>query len=81
MSCLLHTTIACSFELKEGKHTLFTAEKWQDKFKRSVGSMFGKVKWSPRELRMRVDSLKLKLEARKSKGVPVDLHEFAANMI
>jgi hypothetical protein len=64
--------------LKEGKHTLFTTDKWEDKLKRSVGGLFGKVKKAPKELRMRIDGLKLKLEARVSKSAPVDLSEFAA---
>jgi hypothetical protein len=70
-----------SFELKEGKHTLFTTEKWQDKFKRSAGSMFGKVKKSPKELRVRLDKFKLKIEGREPNGVPFDAHAFAFNMI
>eukprot|EP00953_Heterococcus_sp_UTEX-ZZ885_P016503 9279-Heterococcus_DN1.PRE.5 len=67
-----------NFELKEGKHTLFTTDKWEDKLKRSVGGLFGKVKKVPKQLRMRIDGLKLKLEARVSKSAPVDLSEFAA---
>jgi hypothetical protein len=67
--------------LKEGKRTLFTTQTWQDKVKGSVGKAFGKVKDSPKQLRMRVDNLKLKMEARIAKGVPFDSHEFAANMI
>jgi hypothetical protein len=66
-----------SFELKEGNHTLYTTYDWEDKFIRFADKTFNRIDFNPRKLRMCVDRLKLKIQAKESNKVPYDVHEFA----